>query len=68
MSGQNVWEIFSNETPGVAEAWIKLSNAINIDGVLDDKTICLIKIGVYSTIRDPIALRHCTSGHERRSF
>lgn len=58
MSGQNVWEVFSNETPEVAEAWINLSNAINIDGVLDEKTVFLIKIGVYSTIRDPVALRH----------
>jgi alkylhydroperoxidase/carboxymuconolactone decarboxylase family protein YurZ len=58
MNGKNVWEIFSQETPDVAKAWMNLSEAINIDKVLDEKTVFLIKIGIYSTTRDPVALRH----------
>jgi len=58
MNGKNVWEIFSQETPNIAQAWMNLSEAINIDGALDEKTVFLIKIGIYSTTRDPIALRH----------
>ena len=58
MPNKNVWEIFSTETPGVAEAWMKMAQAINIDGVLDQKTGLLIRIAIYSTTRDPVALRH----------
>ena len=58
MTEKSVWEIFSEECPGVVEAFMKLSNEINIDGVLDEKTRCLILIGIYSTTRDPVALRH----------
>lgn len=58
MPTENVWEIFNTETPKVAQAWINMSNAINIDGVLDTKTILLIRIGIYSTTRDPVALGH----------
>ena len=55
---KSVWEIFSEETPEVAEAYIKLSSAINKDDVLDKKTRNLILVGIYSTTRDPVALRH----------
>lgn len=55
---KNVWEIFSTETPGVAEAWMKMAQAINIDSALDNKTVLLLRIAIYSTIRDPVALRH----------
>ena len=58
MANKNVWEIFSKETPAAAEAWMKMSEAINVDGALDQKTALLIRIAVYSTIRDPVALRH----------
>lgn len=58
MTNKNVWEIFSSETPGVANAWIKMADAINIDGVLDQRTIFLLRISIYSTTRDPVALRH----------
>lgn len=58
MSGKNVWQIFNDETPKVADAWMKLSEAINIEGVLDPKTLYLIKIGIYAVTRDPVALRH----------
>ena len=58
MPPKNVWEIFSNETPDVAQAWMKMAEAVNIDGVLDQKTVFLLRISIYSTTRDPIALRH----------
>ena len=58
---KNVWEIFNEECPEVAEAYIKLSSAINKDGVLDEKTRNLILIGIYSTTRDSVALRHFTT-------
>ena len=58
MSRKNVWQIFSEETPGVAEAWMKLSGEINIEGALDPKTQTLIRIGIYAVTRDPVALRH----------
>jgi len=58
MPDKNVWEIFSKETPKVAEAWMKMAEAVNIDGVLDQKTVFLIRIAIYSTTRDPVALRH----------
>lgn len=58
MVGKNVWQIFCEETPGVAEAWMKLSGEINIEGVLDPKTLILIRIGIYAVTRDPVALRH----------
>ena len=58
MPNKNVWEIFSTETPEVAEAWMKMAQAVNIDGVIDQKTGLLIRIAIYSTTRDPVALRH----------
>jgi alkylhydroperoxidase/carboxymuconolactone decarboxylase family protein YurZ len=58
MSGKNVWEIFNEETPNVAKAYVKLSEEINKDSILDEKTKNLILVGIFSTVRDPIALRH----------
>ncbi len=58
MTTKNVWQVFSEETPGVADAWMNMSNEINVDDVLDQKTTLLIRIGVYSVTRDPVALRH----------
>ncbi len=60
LSGKNVWEIFNEECPHVANAYIKLSSEINKDNILDEKTRCLILIGIFSTTRDPVALRHFT--------
>ena len=57
---KSVWEIFNEECPEAADAYIKLSSAINRDNVLDEKTRNLILIGIYSTTRDPVALRHFT--------
>jgi len=58
MTTRNVWQVFSEETPGVAEAWMKMSEEINVEGALDQRTTLLIRIGVYSVTRDPVALRH----------
>jgi len=58
MTAKNVWQVFSEETPGVAEAWMKMSEEINVEGVLDQRTALLIRIGIYSVTRDPVALRH----------
>jgi alkylhydroperoxidase/carboxymuconolactone decarboxylase family protein YurZ len=55
---KNVWQIFSDETPKVAKAWMNLSLEINADGVLDQRTELLVKIGIYSVTRDPGALHH----------
>ena len=35
-----------------------MSKEINVDDALDQKTMFLIRIGVYSVTRDPVALRH----------
>jgi alkylhydroperoxidase/carboxymuconolactone decarboxylase family protein YurZ len=58
MTTKNVWQVFSEETPGVADAWMNMSKEINVDGVLDQKTTLLIRIGIYSVTRDPVALSH----------
>lgn len=57
---KSVWEIFNEETPEVAEAYVKLSAAINAVGALDDKTRTLILVGIFSATRDPVALKHFT--------
>ena len=61
MKRKNVWQIFMDETSGVANAWIEMSKEIKINGVLDEKTMTLIKIGIFSVTRDPVALRHFVS-------
>jgi len=58
MAAKNVWQVFSEETPRVAEAWMNLSREINVDGVFDQRTAILVKIEIYSVTRDPVALRH----------
>ncbi|MCK4438653.1 carboxymuconolactone decarboxylase family protein, partial [Candidatus Bathyarchaeota archaeon] len=58
MTTKNVWQVFNEETPGVADAWMNMSKEINVDDVLDQKTMLLIRIGIYSVTRDPVALRH----------
>ncbi len=58
MPEKNVWEIFCAECPSVSEAYMKLSQAISAHGGLDEKTRLLILVGIYSTTRDPVALRH----------
>ena len=58
MTTKNVWQVFSEETPGVADAWMNMSKEINVEDVLDQKTMLLVRIGIYSVTRDPVALRH----------
>ncbi len=61
MSGKSVWEIFSEECPGVANAYVELSRHVNVDGALDEKTRLLVLVGIFSATRDPTALRHFVS-------
>ena len=58
MARKNVWQVFNEETPGITAAWEQMAQATNIDGCLDENTVILLKIAVYSALRDPIALRH----------
>jgi len=58
MPEKSVWEIFCEECPGVSDAYQKMSQSIGAHGSLDEKTRLLILIGIYSTTRDPVALRH----------
>ncbi len=55
---KSVWEIFNEETPEVADAYVKLSAAINEVAALDEKTRTLILVGIFSATRDPVALGH----------
>ena len=54
----NPWEAFVKETPDVVEAYQELMKRVNKNNVLDKKTVALIYVGIYSTIREPGALRH----------
>ena len=61
MSQKNVWQIFMDECPDVANAYSKMSKEIANHGGLDEKTRCLILVGIFSTTRDPVALGHFVS-------
>jgi alkylhydroperoxidase/carboxymuconolactone decarboxylase family protein YurZ len=52
------WEIFMRERPEVVEAYRQLMKNINKNNVLDNKTMALIYVGIYSTIREAGALYH----------
>ena len=52
------WEIFTKERPEVVEAYRELMKNINKNNVLDNKTMALIYVGIYSTIREAGALYH----------
>jgi alkylhydroperoxidase/carboxymuconolactone decarboxylase family protein YurZ len=54
----NPWEIFKEERPEVVEAYQEMMKHINKNNVLDKKTMALIYVGIYSTIREAGALRH----------
>lgn len=60
MMGQpvNPWQVFLNETPEVVKAYQEMMKQINKDNALDKKTLELIFVGIYSTIREVGALRH----------
>jgi alkylhydroperoxidase/carboxymuconolactone decarboxylase family protein YurZ len=52
------WEIFSQERPEVVKAYQEMMKHINKNNALDKKTMALIYVGIYSTIREAGALRH----------
>ena len=52
------WEVFMKERPDVVEAYRELMRNINKNNVLDNKTMALIYVGIYSTIREAGALYH----------
>lgn len=54
----NPWEVFVKEKPEVVKAYQELMKHINKNDVLDNKTMALIYVGIYSTIREAGALRH----------
>ena len=54
----NPWEAFVKDRPEIVEAYEELMKRINKNNALDKKTMALIHIGIYSTIREPGALRH----------
>lgn len=58
MSEKSPWQIFSEECKGVADTFQELMREANLGGVLDEKTRNLILVGIFSTTRDPGALRH----------
>jgi len=57
----NPWLIFVKEKPEVAETYQELMKRVNMNDVLDRKTVALIYVGIYSTIREAGALRHFMS-------
>ena len=57
MANKDVWTIFSDECPGVAEAYLKLFNEMNFDEALDQKTRALILIGINSATMDPLSTK-----------
>jgi len=54
----NPWEVFLKERPEVVKAYQELMKQINKNNVLDKKTMELVYVGIYSTIREGGALRH----------
>jgi alkylhydroperoxidase/carboxymuconolactone decarboxylase family protein YurZ len=52
------WEIFNEERPEVVKTYQEMMKRINKNNVLDKKTMGLIYVGIYSTIREAGALRH----------
>ncbi len=56
--GVNPWEVFVKERPEVVKAFQELMKQINKNNVLDKRTVELIFVGIYSTIREAGALRH----------
>jgi alkylhydroperoxidase/carboxymuconolactone decarboxylase family protein YurZ len=57
----NPWEVFVKERPEVVQAFQELMKNINKNGVLQKKTMELVFVGIYSTMREAGALRHHVS-------
>jgi len=55
---KNPWQIFSEECKGVADAYQQLMREVNSGAVLDERTRCLILVGIFSAVREAGALRH----------
>jgi len=60
MMGQeaNPWEVFVKERPEVVNAYQELMKHVNKNNALDKKTMALVYVGIFSTIREAGALRH----------
>ena len=58
MSEKNPWQIFNDECKGVADAYQQLMKEANLGRALDEKTRCLVLVGIFSAIREAGALRH----------
>jgi alkylhydroperoxidase/carboxymuconolactone decarboxylase family protein YurZ len=54
----NPWEVFNRERPEVVRAYQEMMKHVNKNNVLDKKTMTLVYVGIYSTIRERGALRH----------
>lgn len=54
----NPWEVFMKERPEVVKTYQEMMRQVNKGGVLNQKTMELIYVGIYSTIREEGALRH----------
>jgi alkylhydroperoxidase/carboxymuconolactone decarboxylase family protein YurZ len=52
------WEVFLKERPEVVGAYQEMMKQVNKNDVLDNKTMALIYVGIYSTMREAGALRH----------
>jgi alkylhydroperoxidase/carboxymuconolactone decarboxylase family protein YurZ len=57
----NPWKTFMDERPEVVKAYQEMMKHVNKNDVLDKKTMALIYVGIYSTIREAGALRHFVS-------
>ena len=55
------WEVFVKERPNIVSTFQEMMKQINKGNVLDKKTMELILVGIYSTIREAGSLRHYVS-------
>ena len=57
MAGKDVWTVFSEECPRVAEAYLKLFDEIKKTGNLDNRTTALILVGINAATRDSLSAK-----------
>ncbi len=57
MANKDVWKVFSDECPGVADAYLKLFKEMNFDDALDEKTRALVLVGINAATMDPLSTR-----------
>lgn len=53
-----LWKLLVKERPELVNAFHHLMDLVNRNNVLDKKTWALIYIGIFSTLRIPVNLRH----------